>query len=82
MRRQRREAPVRALFARIDNRDAKVLFETATGRFFYVGGGNTVLCRSAYAFGYGLVELFKRAQFCVDVGLSPTFEELNRSFGH
>jgi hypothetical protein len=29
-----------------------------------------------------LVELFKRAQFRVDAGSSPTFEELNRSFGH
>jgi hypothetical protein len=26
--------------------------------------------------------LFKRAQFRVNMGLSPTFEELNRSFGH
>jgi hypothetical protein len=33
-------------------------------------------------FGYSLVELFKRAQFRINVGLSPTFEELNRSFGH
>ena len=45
-------------------------------------GGNTVLCRSAYAFGYSLVELFKRAQFRIDLGLSPTFEELNRRFSH
>jgi hypothetical protein len=40
------------------------------------------MIRSAYAFGYSLVELFKRAQFRVDAGLSPTFEELNCSFGH
>ena len=71
-----------ALFARIDNCRAKVLFETATGRFFYVTGGNAVLCRSTYAFSHSLIELFKRAQLRIDVGLSPTFEELNRSFGH
>jgi hypothetical protein len=71
-----------ALFACIDNCGAKVLFEAATGRFFNVIGGNTVLCRSAYAFGDSLIELFKRAQFRIDVGLSPTFKELDRSFGH
>ena len=48
-----------ASFARIDNCDAKVLFEAATGRLFYVIGRNAVLCRSAYAFGYSLIELFK-----------------------
>jgi hypothetical protein len=26
--------------------------------------------------------LFKRTQLRIDVGLSPTFEELDRSFGH
>ena len=72
---------LRALFARIDDCRAKVFFEAATGRFFQVIGGYAVLCRSAYAFGYSLVELFKRAQLRIDVGLSPTFEELDRSFG-
>ena len=66
----------------LPNCGAKALFEAVTGRFFQGIGRNTVLCRSAYAFGYSLVELFKRAQFRIDVGLSPTFEELNRSFGH
>ena len=37
---------------------------------------------AAPSFGYSLVELFERAQFRIDVGLSPTFEELNCSFGH
>jgi hypothetical protein len=40
------------------------------------------LRQAADPLGYSLVELFKRAQFGIDVGLSPTFEELNRSFGH
>ena len=74
------KAAVGTLFARIDNCGAKVLFEAATGRFLYVIGGNTILCRSAYAFGYSLVELFKHAQFRIDVGLSPAFEELKSRF--
>ena len=74
--------PLRALFARIDDCGAKIFFETAASRFFQVSGGNIILSRSAYAFGYSLVELFKRTQFRVDVGLSPAFEELNRGFGH
>ena len=74
--------PLGALFARIYNCGAKVLFEAAAGRFFLVIGGNIVLYRSAYALGYSLVELFKRAQFRVDVGLAPALEELNRGFGH
>ena len=40
------------------------------------------LRQAADPLGYSLVELFKRAQFGIDVGLSPTFEELNCSFGH
>ena len=74
--------PLRALFARIDDCGVKVLFETAASRFFQVSGGNIVLYRSAYAFGYSFVELFKRTQFRIDVSLSPAFEELNRGFGH
>ena len=67
------EAPAEAgpsgpRFAGIDNCGTKVLFEVATGGFFQLIGRNTVLCRSADAFGYRCVELFERTQFRIDVG--------------
>ena len=46
-----------ALFARIDNCHAKVLFEATASGFFQVIGGNVILSRGAYALGYRLVEL-------------------------
>ncbi len=67
-----------ALFARVDNCRAKVLFETAAGRLFQVIGGNTVLYRIGSALGHSRVELFKSARLRIDVGFSPTFEELGR----
>ena len=49
---------------------------------FQVIRRNASLCRIGSALGHSCVELFKRALLRIDVGFAPTFEELNRSFGH
>ena len=70
----------RALFARIDDCSAKVLFETVTGRVFQVIRRNAGLAASALHWSTVASSCSSARLLRIDVGFAPTFEELNLQF--